>query len=145
MENFTLERPKRGRHYVYFNANPKKLETSDCVIRALAVGLDKPWLKIYDDLTAYGRELGLMPNNNDCFIKYLEAHGAMPIQTIAKRKHLWRDAWAFARAHRRGRYILHMRNHVSVIVNGIFYDIWDCSDRCVFKAWFIEDSDKEDA
>lgn len=36
-----------------------------------------------------------------------------------------------------GRYILQMANHLTACVDGVIYDTWDCSDKCVYRAWGI--------
>lgn len=141
MKNFQLVRPRRGVHYVYFNANPKKLETSDCVIRAFAIALDRSWYDIFDALTAISRENATVPDSDDCWKQFLACQPVEPVQTIRKRKHLYRDGDAFARAHAKGRYILTMANHLSVCVDGVIYDIWDCSDKMVYKAYKVVGSD----
>lgn len=135
MKNFDLKRPGRGKYYTYFNANPKKTETGDCVIRAISIFLDQTWYQTFDELVARGRDLALMPNSQRNYEAYLEAHHAKHVQTMFKgqRKHI--TGKAFAKAHKEGRYLLRMANHLSVCVDGILYDIWDVSDSCVYKAW----------
>ena len=45
---------------------------------------------------------------------------------------------AFARAHPKGRYVLSLAHHNVAVREGIVIDIWDCTKRCVYKAWEIE-------
>lgn len=45
---------------------------------------------------------------------------------------------AFARAHPKGRFILSLAHHNVAVREGIVIDIWDCTKRCVYKAWEIE-------
>ena len=47
---------------------------------------------------------------------------------------------AFAKAHKEGRYVLRMSNHLSVLVDGCIYDTWDCSDKFVYKAWRVKEA-----
>lgn len=137
MKNHDLKRPSRGSHQVYYNANPKKLVGSDCVIRALAVAFDKTWYQMFDELTDFARQKAMTPTDDICWKAYVEEQNVQHIQTIRRGKHLWKDGDAFVKAHKDGRYILQMAKHVSVSVDGVIYDIWDCSDRFVYQAWKV--------
>ena len=44
----------------------------------------------------------------------------------------------FCEAYKKGRYILNMAGHWSCCVDGVIYDTWDCSDKCVYTAYKIE-------
>ena len=37
----------------------------------------------------------------------------------------------------KGSYILNMAKHLSCCVDGVIYDTWDCSDKCVYTAYRI--------
>lgn len=137
MKNHELKKPSRGKHQVYYNANPKKNETGDCVIRAFAIAFDKTWYQVFDELTALARQEATIMDADDCWKPYLAKQKVEPVQTIRKGKHLWKDGTAFVKAHNEGRYILQMANHLSVSVDGVIYDIWDCSDKFVYKAWRV--------
>ena len=43
----------------------------------------------------------------------------------------------FCATHPKGRYILNMAGHWSCCVDGIIYDTWDCSEKCVYTAYEI--------
>lgn len=59
----------------YFNANPKNKITTDCVIRALSAGMQKPYNEIVMDLAKLQCETGIDPSNNKMIDKYLTSHG----------------------------------------------------------------------
>lgn len=42
--------------WVKANPNPLKKEVPDCVIRAISIALNRPWVVVYDDLCAAGYE-----------------------------------------------------------------------------------------
>ena len=140
MKNYELAKPSRGEHYAYFNANPCKRETGDCVIRAFAVAFDKSWYDIYDALSTMARNMATVPNADDCWKAYIDMQRVEPIQTIFRGKQKWKDGVAFAKAHKEGRYVLRMSNHLSVLVDGCIYDTWDCSDKFVYKAWRVKEA-----
>ena len=137
--NYRLNRPSRGKHHVYFNANPKKKEVDDCVIRALALAFDETWLVMFDDLTAIARKQSTVLNYKDCYEEYLKEHNAEPIQTMKKGQRKRIHGGDFAREHRTGRYVLCMAGHLTACVEGCIYDTWDCTQKMVYKAWKTAD------
>lgn len=44
----------------------------------------------------------------------------------------------FSQEFSKGSYILNMARHLSCCVDGIIYDTWDCSDKCVYTAWKVK-------
>ena len=58
--------------FVKYNHNPKQNKTSDCVIRAIAFALNKPWEDVYKDLSYLGFKKALMPNDSKVWQAYLK-------------------------------------------------------------------------
>ena len=125
-----------GKRYVYYNANPADKVTNDCVIRALAVAFDKPWIDVFDELTSIARENFDVATSKDIYTKYLELHQAEYIKTMEKGKKRL-SGEDFARQYKSGIYILRMANHLTVCVGGVIYDTWDCSGKMVYNAWLV--------
>lgn len=48
--------------WIKANPNPAKKEVPDCVIRAISIALNRPWLVVYDDLCDLGRSEFNMPS-----------------------------------------------------------------------------------
>ena len=44
----------------------------------------------------------------------------------------------FCESYKKGRYILNMAGHWSCCVDGVIYDTWDCSEKCVYTAYKVE-------
>lgn len=44
----------------------------------------------------------------------------------------------FARIHRHGTYLVRMDGHISSIIQGEVYDIFDCTDTPLTNAWRVE-------
>ena len=139
MKNYELKQPSRGKHYAYFNANPKKRETDDCVIRALAIAFDLTWYDIYDALEKIGRDNATVQDSDDCWKAFIQKQNVEPIQTIHKGDRRRKRGLDFAKEHADGRYVLNMAGHLSVCVDGCIYDIFDCSDSMVYKAWKVNE------
>ena len=45
---------------------------------------------------------------------------------------------AFVKAHPTGRFVLSLAHHVVAVRDGVVIDTWDCTKKCVYKAWEIE-------
>lgn len=59
----------------YYNPNPLKKETGDCVVRALCKATGKDWDSVYKRLFEIAFELKVMPNNDEAWQQYLIEHG----------------------------------------------------------------------
>lgn len=44
----------------------------------------------------------------------------------------------FVRKYRKGTFVLHLAHHVVGVEDGIVYDTWDCTKKCVYGAWEIK-------
>ncbi len=121
-------------------SNRPKGQTGDCTVRALATaaGLSyaSAWKLLYD---AQGR------HKVTCFQISLflkvepETFGAVkqldfPAKAGSKRM----TAVQFAELHPTGSYILRMAGHVAAMEDGVLYDRWNCSRKCIYTAWKIE-------
>ena len=43
----------------------------------------------------------------------------------------------FCQTYYKGRYILNMAGHWSCCVDGVIYDTWDCTEKCVYTAYKV--------
>lgn len=123
--------------FTYKNVNPKKRITGDCEIRAIAKATNMSWEAVVRGLAEIGIETGYCP-----FVK--ESYGLLLERCGFKKKpqprHLDNTKYTlreFVREHPRGRYVVNMPHHVTVVVNGKNYDIWDCtkSTRKIGNYW----------
>lgn len=44
----------------------------------------------------------------------------------------------FAETHRHGIYLVRMEGHISCIIDGLDYDVFDCTNEIVTNAWRVE-------
>jgi hypothetical protein len=123
--------------------------TSDCVTRAIAIALELPYQKVYDDLHA------LLKADK----RRIESGKTSPRQGIPKhisRKYLASFGWRFVptmgigtgcKVHLRadelpkGHIIVKVSKHLVAVINGIIYDTHDCTrggTRCVY-GYYIKD------
>lgn len=118
--------------YILYNANPKH-KTTDCALRAVCKALNKDWQSAYFDLCKLGSQLWCMPNDDKAIEEYLRLNGfvrrSYKVRTGDKRL----TVAEFARMRSGGTYVLRIANHLTCVVNGDIYDLWDTSSKCVYS------------
>lgn len=135
-------------YFHYYNANPKDVRTSDCVVRAICTALDEPYEYVATDMFYFGLELGLDHCDKECVEKYLEYRGwkrcKQPVKSNSKKfrahefcKKLMEDrvtdnstVLAFVGSH-----------HLVAIVNeGFGFRVWDTwnSSECVVGRYWVK-------
>ena len=61
--------------YQYFNPNPERLKTGDCVVRAIALALGQSWEQTYIELSLQGYLMHDIMSSNavwDAYLKWLK-------------------------------------------------------------------------
>lgn len=127
----------KNKYYKYYqpNKNDPGCKYGDCVIRAFAKALGMDWLQVFDELVWVARGYQCMPNNKTCFEEYLKGKG-FTYQGISNKKGTKRPTVeSFAREHKDGTYVLIVANHVVAVVDGIYYDTFDCGHKCLYGFW----------
>lgn len=123
--------------FTYENVNPKGKVVGDCVIRAIAKTENKPWVEIFDNLTEIARKTYNVTSDTKVYSKYLnekyekinvfnKANGSkkrLKVKEICKLK---------------GSYIVRIAGHVTAVVDGSIYDIWDCSNKGSYIIWKVK-------
>lgn len=123
--------------YVFFNSNPKALDTGDCVIRALSKFLNVSWNEIYLDICLKGFELKMLPDVNKVWWTYLSDLGY-------KRKLLKDDCPVcytvkdFCAEYPTGSYLLGDGEHVVAVDSGNYYDTSDSGEMTPLYYWSKE-------
>lgn len=107
----------------YLNPNPEKRLIGDCVIRAIAIAQNRPWLDVYDDICYQGRLMFDMPSANEVWGEYLKMLGYI--------KKTCNDSSIidFCYNHPIGIFIVGTGTHVVTIINGDYYDTWNSGDE----------------
>lgn len=125
--------------YQYLNLHPEGKRVGDCVKRAIAKALEKDYKEVSLELNRFKKVSGTSTYNHpDNYKKYLESLGAIYIPFPAYAGEPRMNGKRFAQDSKKGTYILRMAKHLSVCVDGIIYDTWDCSDKCVYGVWLIK-------
>lgn len=125
--------------YTYYNAHPKGLSVGDCVKRAITLAAEMDYMEVQRELNRYKKITGAKSFNSDYNPhKYVEnvLHG-VKLSFPAEKGKPRMNGQRFCEAYTKGRYILNMAGHWSCCVDGVIYDTWDCSDKCVYTAYKI--------
>ena len=130
-----MRRRNYRRKYLHYDVTPNGLSNEqNCVTRALTLVSGLPYYKVrrlLEDNSYINdcEELCL-----DCYNALIEDHfGYKPVYvpygiTVGE----------FARTHRKGVYLVRMDGHISTIINGLSYDIFDCTNEVLTNAWRVE-------
>ncbi|QVK19722.1 hypothetical protein KHQ81_15860 (plasmid) [Mycoplasmatota bacterium] len=124
--------------YQFYNAHPKGLKVRDCVKRAISKGFNKDYMEVSRELNTLKRKLGVnCYNNKKVWKTYLEDKQAFKISFPAKKGYPRMNGHTFTKKYKEGSYILSMAGHLSVCINGVIYDTWDCREKCIYTAYKI--------
>lgn len=114
--------------YVYHNSNPDGKIVGDCVIRAISLATGKTWSDIYIDISEKGLSMHDMPSSNYVWGSYLKDLG-FSRQIIPDACPDCYTIREFTYDHPYGIFILGTGSHVVTVIDGNYYDIWDCGDE----------------
>jgi hypothetical protein len=122
--------------FQFYNAHPKGIKTSDCVVRALATATNADYLECRRNLNQAKRDGGFSSYKDTKFLyHYLNAYPRLIFKAVKGEPRL--KGSDFTILHPNGTYILKMAGHVTVCVDGVIKDTWDCSYRSVYTAWEV--------
>jgi hypothetical protein len=119
-----------------FNAHPKGIKTSDCVVRAIATATNTEYLECRRELNRKKRELGYSSYKDTKFLyDYLKDYPRLIFKAVKGELRI--KGSDFTELHPKGTYILKMAGHIVACVDGVILDTWDCTYRSVYTAWEI--------
>lgn len=126
--------------YEFLNVHPKGLIVSDCVKRAITTATGMDYMEVQRELNRYKKVSGCSKfNENKNWKGYVEnvLHGQkMSFQAVQGKPRM--NGERFCEVYPKGYYILNMAGHLSCCINGVIYDTWDCSEKCVYTAYKVE-------
>lgn len=128
------------KRFEYYQPNKKDLKDryGDCTIRALTKALDVTWIEAFDMMIPYCREeqvSNVFSAPADVKKRILDGMG-FDYKGISNRRGSKRPTVdGFAKDHPTGRYICNVANHEVAVVDGKYYDTWDCGE-CSLYGYF---------
>lgn len=114
--------------FKYCNLNPRGLRVGDCVVRAISMALNQPWETTYIDLSIQGYLMGDLLASNGVWGEYLKRKG-FTREIIPNECPGCYSVEDFANEHQNGAYIVGTGTHATAVIDGVIYDIWNCSEE----------------
>ena len=109
-----------------------KRKRGDCVVRALSIGLKKPYTEIFNSLCDLAKETGFFPNDDDTYGPYLKQNGWIKNKPQRVNGHLK----SLENFNSKGiTAIVIVRGHLVCVSDGKIYDSWDCKFYCAHSYW----------
>ncbi|MBO5712008.1 MAG: hypothetical protein J6R47_04145 [Acholeplasmatales bacterium] len=126
--------------YQFLNVHPEGKFVPDCVKRAITKAAEMDYHEVQLELNRHKRVTGAKTfNEGKNWKSYIEnVLNGTKLSFPATKGIPRMNGERFCKAFPRGRYILNMAGHLSCCVDGIIYDSWDCSEKCVYTAYEIK-------
>lgn len=114
----------------YWNENPNGSKKEDCVTRAITLASGLSYPKVRKKLFHTARLLDCSKLCSTCYSFCIqEVLGGVPKNcdnmTVGE----------FADRNSQGVYLIRIKGHLTCVINGVCYDLWDCLDRECDLAW----------
>lgn len=124
-------------YFVYYNRNPKNKFTEDCVVRALSLATDTPYEQVVMDLARLSCETGYAFGSRTIIDKYLSSKGWIKHQQPRAQDNTKYTGKQFCKLFTKYPVIVASigGHHISCVMEGKFYDTWDCTEGCVGNFW----------
>ena len=119
--------------YKYYNRNPDKIHTKDCVCRAVSTATNLRYEAVHNLLDITAEEFNCDKLCICCYHHLLEdilcyvRHNCNFKSTVSD----------IATSYPNNTLIIRVEEHLTSSVNGVVLDIWDCSNELVDCYWII--------
>lgn len=123
--------------YKYLNVHPEGKHVGDCVKRALTTATGLPYHSISLALNRYKKKTGAKAFNewHKNVVPFMEERlGAKKYSFPAVKGVKRMDGEQFCKMYSKGSFVLQFAGHVAACVDGVIYDTWNPSSRCVYTA-----------
>ena len=121
--------------WIKANPNPMNKEVPDCVVRAISIALNQPWIQTFDELYSVARAEFNMPSSDSVWGRYLYFKGFEPFILPSCPRCITIDQ--FTKEFPYGIYIIGTGSHAVAIIDGNFYDSWDSGQEICSFFWKI--------
>lgn len=124
--------------FKYYESSKRK-SAIDCVIRSMMVATGREWEDIYDELSIRSKAIHDMPNSDNVYNWWMKKNGFEKEKVEKFENEYGHNSYPtveeFARSHRKGTYIMSLSEHMCTLVDGDWYDRWDCRYYKVRKVY----------
>jgi hypothetical protein len=120
-------------NFRYYNLNPNQEHRNDCVTRAIAFATGLPYPQVRKKLYHTAKLLDCEKLCPTCYsFAIQEVFGGIPKNCDGM------SVGDFANKHPYGTYLIRIKGHLTVIQDGVCYDLWNCLDRECDIAWQLQ-------
>ena len=123
--------------WIKANPNPAKKEVPDCVIRAICIALNLPWLQVFDELYSVARMDFNMPSSDNVWGHYLLLKGFEPF-VLPDECPRCITIDEFTKLFPTGIYIIGTGSHAVAVIHGNYFDSWDSGSEVCSFFWRIK-------
>lgn len=116
----------------YLNLNPYKKKTGDCVIRAIACALGIDWEEASDLLYSVARNIGCEMSCIGCYSSLFRELRLKELPVQGKSVGDTADSFP------ENILLIRIQGHLTCARYGCIFDIWDCRNEIVDRAWLVE-------
>lgn len=117
--------------YKFYNANPLGRFKSDCVVRAISKAEGQSWDKTYKKLSEIAQHQGNLIDDVEFVESYLD-------RRYKRACHYSKTVNEFLHEFSEGTYLITMHGHITVVIDGVLYDTFDCRNRRMWCAWKVK-------
>lgn len=122
--------------YQFLNVHPKKKLVADCVKRALTLATKLDYMDVQRELNRIKREKKASAANlRPVYEQFINSHSGEKMWFPAVKGMPRMNGEEFCKRFPKGTYILSMAHHLTTCIDGVIYDTWDCSKKCVYMAY----------
>lgn len=123
--------------WIRCNPNPLGKQTSDCVVRAIAIATEQSWKRTYRDLCNLGEIECEMPTVNYVWGTYLKDMGATQF-LLPESCPMCLTVRAFCERYPEGVYVIGTGSHAVAVIDGDYYDSWDSGNEVPSYFWRVK-------
>lgn len=125
--------------YRYNNPHPHGKHVGDCVKRALTIATGRDYREISIELNRLNRLLeGTGYNDNRVWKQWVKQQGwkKLSFPAVAGQPRLYGKD--FVKMFPEGTYLLRVAKHLVTVVDGVYQDTWDSTEKMIYNAWKVE-------
>lgn len=119
--------------FKYLNTNPLGVEEEDCVCRAIMLALDMPYKLVEHKLNLIAELFECDELCVCCYQHLLE--DVYGLERVPNVRGLTVEEFAYY--FNEGTYIIRLDGHLTCLIDGINYDLWDTSKQVIDVVWRV--------
>lgn len=119
--------------FKYYNANPSGTTMPDCVTRAISLALDVDYYEVVYELMKNGKYYDCEDLCISCYENLLDCKYNLPHY-----KGSGKSVQQVINENPNDTLIIRMDGHLTCAINGLSYDIFDCTDYICTDYWVVD-------